>query len=132
MHQALIRGGLRANEGGGKVYLATGGQVAPSMEEHPVQRCSAQKRKRLEAQVDPLLGYQTLSKVGPGRERIVQQGEQQGDVQAQPPREHLPPSSIARPATGCATGGQTSWCTASVSCGCSQLPDLVHARRQWL
>jgi len=47
---------------------------------------------------------------------------QQGDVQAQPPREHLPPSSIA---TGCATVGQTSWCTASASCRCSQLPDLV-------
>ncbi len=46
-------------------------------------------------------------------------------MQAQPPREHLPPSSIARPATGCATVGHASWCTASLSCGCSQLPDLV-------
>jgi len=45
-------------------------------------------------------------------------------VQAQPPREHQPPSR-ARPATGCATVGQANWCTASVSCGCSQLPDLV-------
>jgi len=54
----------------------------------------------------------------------VQQGEQQDDVQAQPPREHLPPS-IARPATGCATVRQVSWCTTEVSCGCSQLPDLV-------
>jgi len=46
-------------------------------------------------------------------------------VQAQPPREDLPPPSIARPTTGCATVGQASWCTASVSCGCSQLPHLV-------
>ncbi len=98
---------------------------APSMEEQLVQRGSARarKRKRLEAQVDPLFGNETSSQVGLGRERIVQQGEQQGDVQAQPPREHLPPSE-ARPATGCATVGHTSWCTTSVSCGCSQLPDL--------
>ncbi len=55
----------------------------------------------------------------------MQQGEQQGDVQAQPPREHLPLSSMARPATGCAAVGQASWLTTSVSCGCSQLSDLV-------
>ncbi len=54
----------------------------------------------------------------------MQQGEQQDDVQAQPPMKHLPPS-VARPATGCATVMQVSWCTAEVSCGCSQLPDLV-------
>jgi len=58
--------------------------------------------------------------------------EQQGDVQAQPPREHLPPSSITKHATGCATAGKTSCYTASVSCGCSKLPNLVHTRRQWL
>jgi len=110
MYQALIREGLRANEGAGQL---------------PPWTSSAQKRKRLEAQADPHLGNETSSQVGPGRERIVQQGEQQGDVQAQPPREHLPPSSIARPATGCATVGQASWCTTSVSCGYSQLPDLV-------
>jgi len=39
MHQALIRGGQRANEGAGQL---------------PPWRSSTQKRKRLEAQVDPL------------------------------------------------------------------------------
>ncbi len=103
MHQALIRVG--ANKGTG------------------LCRGAVHQREILEAQVDPLLGDETSTQVGIGRERIVQQSEQQGDVQAQPPREHLPPS-IARPATGCATVGQVSWCT-SVSCGCSQLPNLV-------
>jgi len=56
----------------------------------------------------------------------VQQGEQQGDVQAQPPREHLPLSSMARPTASCAAVGQASWLTTSVSCGCSQLLDLVY------
>jgi len=58
------------------------------MEEQLVQRSSARRRKRLEAQIEPFLGNETSSQVGPGRERIVQQGERQGDVQAQPPGEH--------------------------------------------
>jgi len=55
------------------------------VEEQLVQRSSAQKRQRLEAEVDTLLGNETSSQVGPGQERIVQQGEQQRDAQAQPP-----------------------------------------------
>jgi len=75
-----------ANKGAGQLLHMDEGTC---VEEQLVQRSSAQKRQRLETEVDPLLGYETSSQVGPGQdpapERVVQQGEQQGVVHAQPP-----------------------------------------------